>query len=196
MNCVSFFPLFHICLCYIPWLILEREREKDWERERERELACMHWSLSRVWLSVAPLTIAHQDPLSMGFSRQEYWNELPFLPPGDLPDPGIKTVAPMTPTLQEDSFTAEPSGKPSRYIVTENITDFMKTKKIFRRSTSYFIKYYLFKVCQEKIVPILIGFLVDLTPFSHLNSSCFAKRVPFATITNLNVSVRLLSPSM
>ena len=41
-----------------------------------------------------------------GFSRQEYWSELPFPPPGDLPDPGIKTVAPMTPTLQEDSFTA------------------------------------------------------------------------------------------
>ena len=37
-----------------------------------------------------PWTIAHQAPLSMGFSRQEYWSGLPFPPPGGLPDPGIK----------------------------------------------------------------------------------------------------------
>ena len=37
-----------------------------------------------------PWTVAHQAPLSMGFSRQEYWSGLPFLPPRDLPDPGIK----------------------------------------------------------------------------------------------------------
>ena len=36
-----------------------------------------------------PWTVAHQAPLSMGFSRQEYWNGLPFPSPGDLPDPGI-----------------------------------------------------------------------------------------------------------
>ena len=39
-----------------------------------------------------PRTVAHQAPLSMGFSRQEYWNGLPFPSPGDLPDPGIKPV--------------------------------------------------------------------------------------------------------
>ena len=38
------------------------------------------------------LTLAHQAPLSVEFPRQEYWNGLPFLPPGDLPDPGIKPV--------------------------------------------------------------------------------------------------------
>ena len=37
-----------------------------------------------------PWTVAHQAPLSMGFLRQEYWSGLPFLSPGDLPDPGIK----------------------------------------------------------------------------------------------------------
>ena len=41
-------------------------------------------------LFVTPWTITRQTPLSMGFSRQEYWSELPFPPPGDLPDPGIK----------------------------------------------------------------------------------------------------------
>ena len=39
---------------------------------------------------VAPWTVAHQAPLSMGFSRQEYWSGLPFPSPEDLPDPGIK----------------------------------------------------------------------------------------------------------
>ena len=56
-----------------------------------------------------PWTMAHQVPLSMGFPRQEYWNGLPFLPPGDLPDPGIK---PEFPALEGGFFTAEPPGKP------------------------------------------------------------------------------------
>ena len=43
-------------------------------------------------------------PLSMGFSRQEYWSELPFPPPGHLPDPGIKPASPASPVLQIDSL--------------------------------------------------------------------------------------------
>ena len=46
--------------------------------------------LSSIRLLVTPWTIACQAPLSMGFSQQEYWSGLPFSPPGDLPDPGIK----------------------------------------------------------------------------------------------------------
>ena len=53
--------------------------------------------------------MAHQTPLSMGFSRQEYWSGLPCLPPGELPDPGIE---PRSPILQADSLPAEPQGKP------------------------------------------------------------------------------------
>ena len=49
--------------------------------------------LSCVQLFVNPWTVAHQAPLSMGFSRQEYWSGLPFPPPGDLPDQGIKLVS-------------------------------------------------------------------------------------------------------
>jgi len=45
----------------------------------------------------------------MGFSRQEYWSELPFPSPGDLPDPGIEL---RPPTLQADTLTSEPPGKP------------------------------------------------------------------------------------
>ena len=45
---------------------------------------------SRVQLFAIPWTVAHQAPLSMGFSWQEYWRGLPFIPPGDLPDPGVR----------------------------------------------------------------------------------------------------------
>ena len=48
--------------------------------------------------SAAPWTVAHQAPLSMGFSRQEYWSGLLCPPPGDLPNPGIKPASPMSPT--------------------------------------------------------------------------------------------------
>ena len=60
---------------------------------------------------VTPWTSALQVPLSMGFSRQKYWSELPFPPPGDLPDPGIKSVSPASPPLAGRFFTTEPPGK-------------------------------------------------------------------------------------
>ena len=66
--------------------------------------------LSRVRLFATPWTIAWQAPLSMGFSRQEYWSGLPFPSPGDLPKPGIE---PESPTLQADTLSSEPPGKPS-----------------------------------------------------------------------------------
>ena len=66
-------------------------------------------SLSRVQLFVTPWTVAHQAPLSMGLSRQEYWSGLPFPSPGDLPEPGIK---PWSPALKADSLLMEPPGKP------------------------------------------------------------------------------------
>ena len=66
-------------------------------------------SLSCVRLFVTSWTVAHQAPLSMGFSRQEYWSGLPFLSPRDLPNPGIK---PGSPALQADALPSEPPGKP------------------------------------------------------------------------------------
>ena len=56
-----------------------------------------------------PWTVACQAPPSMGFSKQEYWNGLPFPSPGDLPDQGIE---PKSPIFWEDSLSAEPQGKP------------------------------------------------------------------------------------
>ena len=61
-----------------------------------------------VQLFAPPWTVAHRAPLSMEFSRQEHWSGQPFLPPGNLPDPGIE---PGSPTLQADSSPFEPPGK-------------------------------------------------------------------------------------
>ena len=67
--------------------------------------------LSHVQLFVTPRTVAHQAPLSMGFSRQKYWSELPFPPPEDLLDPGFKPVFPEAPALAGGFFTTEPPEK-------------------------------------------------------------------------------------
>ena len=65
--------------------------------------------LSHIWLFLIPQTVVHQAPLSVEFSRQEYWSRLPFPPPGDLPDPGTE---PRSPALRADSVMSEPPGKP------------------------------------------------------------------------------------
>ena len=57
-------------------------------------------------------TIAHQAPLSIGLSWQEYWSRLPFPPPGDLPNSGIEPASPTSPTLAGRVFTTEPPRKP------------------------------------------------------------------------------------
>ena len=64
---------------------------------------------SHVQLFATLWTVARQAPLSVGFSRQEYWTGLPFPSPGDLPNPEIE---PGSPALQADSLPSEPPGKP------------------------------------------------------------------------------------
>ena len=70
-------------------------------------------SHSVMYDSVTPWTVAHQAPLSMGFSGQEYWSGLLFPSPGDLPDPGIK---PMSPSLQGDYLPSEPREGPFGFL--------------------------------------------------------------------------------
>ena len=70
---------------------------------------CFASFLSHVQLFATPWTVAAQDPLSMGFSRQEYWGGLPRCPPGNLPNPGIE---PRSPIVLADSLLSEPQGKP------------------------------------------------------------------------------------
>ena len=63
-------------------------------------------------------TRAHQTPLSMEFSRQEYWSELLFPTPGDLPDPGIEPTSPVSPRV----FTTEPPGRPQGHDLPASIS--------------------------------------------------------------------------
>ena len=70
-------------------------------------------SLSHIQVFATSWTVALQAPLSMGFCRQEYWSGLPCLPPGDLPDPGVKS---HSPALQADSLPSEPPGKPFKQV--------------------------------------------------------------------------------
>ena len=64
-------------------------------------------------LTVIPWTVAHQAPLSMEFSRREYWSGLTFPSPGDLPDPRIE---PSSPALQANSLPSESPGKPWQHL--------------------------------------------------------------------------------
>ena len=68
--------------------------------------------LGRVRLFATPWTVGHQAPLSMGFSRQEYCSGLPFLPPGDLSNQGIKLASLASPVLAGGLFTTVPPQKP------------------------------------------------------------------------------------
>ena len=76
--------------------------------------------LSRVQLFATPWTVAHQFPLSMGFSRQEYWSGLPFSYSGDLLNPGIEPVFPTAPALQADSLPLSHRGNPEWLSQDEN----------------------------------------------------------------------------
>ena len=75
--------------------------------------------LSHVQLFATPWTVAHQAPPSMGFSRQEYLNGLPFPSSGDLPDPGVE---PRSPALQADPLTSKLLGKPSKVGIILNMS--------------------------------------------------------------------------
>ena len=66
---------------------------------------CMLSHYSHVRLFLTPCTAARQAPLSVGFSRQEYWSGLPFPPPGDLPHPGTEFAPLRTPALAGGFFT-------------------------------------------------------------------------------------------
>ena len=81
---------------------------------------CVHL-FSHVQLFVTPGTVAHQTPLSIGFSRQDYWSGLPFPFPGDLSNPEIKS---WSPALQADCVSTELPGKPEVDIRVSLLTSF------------------------------------------------------------------------
>ena len=97
-----------------------------WE-ERYREIVskihththtcvCVLSCFSCVQLFVTPWTVAHQAPLSLGFSKQEHWSGLSCPPPGDLPDPGTEPASLMSPALQVRSSPLVTPDKPYTHI--------------------------------------------------------------------------------
>ena len=97
-------------------------RVSGWEEPLEEAMAhihqtnspcvCMLSCSSHVQLFATIWTTTLQAPLSMGFSRQEYWSRLSCSPPRDLPYSGIKPMSPVPPAFQVDSLPTEPPGKP------------------------------------------------------------------------------------
>ena len=78
------------------------------------------WSFSRIQLFATLWTVAHQAPLYTEFSRQGYWNSLPFPPAVDLPDPGIKPVSIASPTLAGKFLPQAPPGKSFIFLGMKN----------------------------------------------------------------------------
>ena len=82
-------------------------------------LLCVLRCFCRVWLCETLWTVAHQAPLSTGFSRQEYWSGLPFPSLGDLPDSGIKFASLCLQHQQVGSIPLAPCGKPRPLILKQ-----------------------------------------------------------------------------
>ena len=85
--------------------------------------------LRHVCIFENPWTIAHQTPLSMRLSRQEYWSGMPFTSPGDLPYSGTEPESPVSPALAGRFFTTEPSGKP-HYKIKSRLKLKKKSRKV------------------------------------------------------------------
>ena len=97
-TCVS-------CISIIVWCILYHWATWEAPTTCYVRLGCMLSWFSHIWLFVTPWTIAHQAPLSMGFSRQEYWSWLPFPTLGDLSNARIEPATLICPTLAGRFFT-------------------------------------------------------------------------------------------
>ena len=77
---------------------------------------CVLSRFSCVRLFATPWTVAHQAPLSLGFSRQEYWSGVPFPPPGDLPGSGTESRSLRSTALAGEFFTTDATGEAPSYL--------------------------------------------------------------------------------
>ena len=112
-----------------------------------------------------------QAPLSMGFSRQEYWRGLPFPTPGDLPDPGIE---PPTPALAGRFFTAKPPGKQAEL----QLTSFLKIDYFF---CCFFVKrfrnFFLWDPHEnhlDNVIDVLIKVYFSLSGYKFCKACLFS----------------------
>ena len=135
LDTFFFFPMCWLCAGSLRTLIryhwkwiwgcrMVQDRDAQWSAELPVPRRVLYWVL--LWFScsaasnssAAPGTVARQAPLSMGFSRKEYWSGLPFPPPGDLPDLGIK---PLPAAWQAVSLPLSYLGSPLLYWVTSTL---------------------------------------------------------------------------
>ena len=128
------------------YLLISETKTKQWgtrnkslNHEREYHYRARVFS-SHIQLFATQWTVTCQAPLSIGFSRQEYWGGLPFPPPGDLPDPGI---TPVSPALAGRFLITKPPRKPyyrvhsSKTTVSKNLMSGSAQKTLFWFSTNY-----------------------------------------------------------
>ena len=96
--------------------------------------------ISRVQLFATPWTLAHQAPLSMGFSRQECWSGLPCLLPGDLPYPWMEPASFMSPVLAVKSLPLVPPGKPLLSLNSVQFNTFLLLRTFWVQGTLEILK--------------------------------------------------------
>ena len=140
---------------------------------------CMFSRFSHVWLFATPWTVAHQAPLSMGFSRQEYWSGLPCCPPpADLSDPGIEPVSPASPSLQADSLLSGHRRSPEFNIVlsntSENLVVFFRWFSSKVELIRYRTIYSTFLLCLFRKVVIFSSYLFYTFTLQMILFICFA----------------------
>ena len=114
---------------------------QDWKRSILIPIPKKSWSHSHVQFFEIPRTAACPTPLSMEFSRQEYWSGLPFLSLGDLPNLGTE---PGSPALQADSLQTDPSGKQSpRRVMSKNVLTIDWTVALISHASKVMLKSYM-----------------------------------------------------
>ena len=105
--------IIHCFNVYIKWKLIQAQKTFNSELSWISKYVCVLSCFSYVWLFATLWAVAHQALLSIKFSRQESWTELPFPSPGDFPDPGIKPMSLISPALQVGSLPGKvvPPGK-------------------------------------------------------------------------------------
>ena len=105
----------------------------------------------RVRLSATPWTAAYQAPLSMGFSRQEYWSGVPFPPPGDLLDPGIEPESPVSLALSGRFSTTETYGKPPVEVLWSQKSEWKETVMIRNTQKIFWLYFSLVTLSEARL---------------------------------------------
>ena len=145
--------LFYVCMCYC----LKTSCIVS---------ACMLSRFSCVWLLATLWTIAHQVPLSVGFSGQEYWSGLPWPPPGDLPNPGIEPGSVASPTLAGRFFTTSGTWEISEDILF-NIYCWFINYKLTANSTRIYVWMMLSNICIFSIRYITAFWCLGILALQH-----------------------------